>query len=78
MPDCPPAACFSDFEKLFRHAEHLLDERHVEEHAREALQTVMVLLAFLEGARLAGLEVTEEERELQAVFEKLEAKRPKP
>lgn len=74
VPDCPPAASFLDFAKLFRHLEHLSAEDHAE-HAREAFQVLMVLLAFLEGARAIGLEVEEEERALDAVLQKLEAKK---
>jgi hypothetical protein len=71
VPDCPATASWVDFDKLFRHLEHLSQDNH-EEHEREAVQVLMVLLAFLEGARLAGFEVDEEERELQAILEKLE------
>jgi hypothetical protein len=35
----------------------------------------MVLLAFLEGARLIGIEVGSEERELEETLAKLEAKK---
>jgi hypothetical protein len=71
VPDCPATACFTDFNKLHRHLDHLADDAH-EEHKKEALQVLMVLLAFLEGARAAGIDVAEEERELDVLLEKLE------
>lgn len=71
VPDCPATACFQDFYKLYRHLEHLALDGH-EEHKKEAVQTLMVLLAFLEGARAAGIDVAEEERELDVLLEKLE------
>lgn len=71
LPDCPSSACFFDYEKLFRHLEHLVNDPH-EGAEREALQVLMVLLAFVEGARLIGIDVADEERELEGVLEKLE------
>lgn len=75
IADCPTAGCFADYARLLRHAEHLVEERHADEHGREALQVVMVLLAFLEGARLVGFDVAEEEREVEPLLEVLELRR---
>jgi hypothetical protein len=61
-----------DFEKLYAHLLHLADDEH-EGHQREALQTMMVLIAFLDGARALGLQVEREERRLDAQLRKLEA-----
>lgn len=71
VPDCPPTGCFVDYAKLERHLSHLVAEDH-EEHHKEALQVLMVLLAFLEGARLVGIDVAEEEHDLQELLEQLE------
>ncbi len=72
LPECPPTASFRDFEKLYRHVSHVVDEHH-EGHELEALQVFNVLLAFLDGARAIGLDVGEEERRLESILEKLEA-----
>jgi hypothetical protein len=72
VPDCPASACFQDYQKLRRHLEHLAADDH-EEQKREAIAVLMVLLAFLEGARLVGLDVAEEERDLEAILARLEA-----
>ena len=72
LPDCPAAACFMDFEKVFHHLTHLVDDPH-EGHEGEALHTLMILLSFLDGARAIGLDVGEEERRVEAKLERLEA-----
>ena len=66
VADCPPTASFADFEKLFRHLAHLVEDHH-EGHEQEALQVFMVLLAFLDGARAIGLDVGPEERKLEPI-----------
>lgn len=71
LEDCPPTACFVDFEKIYGHLEHLVTE---EDRGREALQTVMVLIAYLDGARAIGLDVGEDERRVNAQLEVLEAR----
>lgn len=71
LPDLPPAASFRDFQKLYRHLDHLMTDHH-EGREREALQVLMVLLAFLDGARALGLSVDEEERTLEPILERLE------
>jgi hypothetical protein len=74
LPDCPSAACFLDFHKLYRHLEHLAREDH-EAQKSEALQVLFVLLAFLDGARAIGLDVSEEERLLEPILTRLESSR---
>lgn len=68
LPECPETACFADFHKLKAHLEHLVGE----ERNAEALQVLMVLLAYLDGARAMGLDVGEEERTLEPLLERLE------
>lgn len=72
VAECPPTASFRDFEKLFRHLSHVVDEHH-DGHEAEALQVFMVLLAFLDGARAIAIDVGDEERRLEPILEKLEA-----
>jgi hypothetical protein len=74
IPDCPAAACFLDYRKLLGHLEHLAREDH-EEQRREAIQVLMVLLAFLEGARAIGLDVDDEEAHLEPILTRLESAR---
>lgn len=71
VPECPATASFRDFEKLFGHLKHVVDDHH-EGHEAEALQVFMVLLAFLDGARAIGLDVGREEGRLEPVLKKLE------
>jgi hypothetical protein len=71
LEECPETACFADFYKLKAHLEHLVDEENRE---KEALQVLMVLLAYLDGARQVGLSVDDEERELDAILKKMEAR----
>lgn len=72
LPDCPATASFADYHRLFRHLSHLVSDHH-EGHLQEALQCLMILLAFLDGARALGLEVGEEECALEPLLKKLEA-----
>lgn len=71
LPDCPSSASFLDYRRLFGHLRHLAAEDDPA-HVREALQVLMVLLAFLDGARAIGLEVAEEERGLEPILHRLE------
>jgi hypothetical protein len=73
LPDCPPAASLVDFRRLFGHLVHLVEEVS-EGHEAEALQVILVLIAFIDGARQIGLQVSEEERMLDAQLGKLEAR----
>ena len=73
VPDCPPVASFFDYEKIDRHLAHLAGDAH-EGHEREALQTLMILIAYLDGARAVGLDVGPEERALEKRLEQLEAR----
>jgi hypothetical protein len=74
VPDTPGSACFLDYQKLLRHFEHLAQDGH-EEHQREALQVLMVLLSFLDGAREIGLDVSDEEQHLEPILTRLESRR---
>ena len=69
LPDLPDTFCFRDFRHLASGAESLLSE---EGREREAVAAVMLAIALLDGARAAGLEVSREERELDALLRRLE------
>jgi len=69
LPDLPATFCFRDFLHLASGVESLLGE---EGREREALAAVTMSIALLDGARAAGLEVSGEERRLDALLRRLE------
>lgn len=71
LPECPPVASFLDFEKIFGHLSHLVDDQH-EGREGEALQTMMILISFLDGARAIELDVSSEEQRLETKLKVLE------
>jgi hypothetical protein len=71
VSDCPSTACMMDFQKLFHHLSHLVDE--VEQgRDQEAMQVIMILLAYLDGARALGLDIGSEEEKLERQLARLE------
>jgi hypothetical protein len=71
LVDCPEVVCMRDFDKLHQHLAHLVDE--AETRSPEAVQTMMICIAVLDGARAIGLDVSREERRLERSLERLEA-----
>lgn len=71
IPDCPPTACMMDFDKLFRHLCHLIEDVD-NGRDKEAMQVIMILLAYLDGARALGLDISREEGRLEKQLEILE------
>ncbi len=69
LPDLPATFCFRDFRHLATAVDGLLEEDGRE---REALSAVMLAIALLDGARAAGLPVSREERQLEALLRRLE------
>ena len=69
LPDLPQTTCFRDFRHLSQGIEALLAEGGRE---KEALAAILVCIALLDGARAAGLEVSREERRLEALLRALE------
>ncbi|TMA22164.1 MAG: hypothetical protein E6J85_05590 [Deltaproteobacteria bacterium] len=69
LPDLPQTFCFRDFRHLSQGIESLLEE---EGREREALSAVLLAIALLDGAKVAGFEVGREERALEALLRKLE------
>jgi hypothetical protein len=69
LPDLPATFCFRDFRHLASAVDALLAEDGRE---REALSAVMLALSLLDGARAAGLEVSREERDLEALLRRVE------
>jgi hypothetical protein len=75
LPDLPAVLCFRDFRHLAQGVEAFLEE---EGREREALGAILVCIALLDGARAAGLEITREERRLEALLKKLEQRGVRP
>lgn len=69
LPDLPPTLCFRDFRHLSQGVEALLAGQGRE---KEALGGILLCIALLDGARAAGLEVSREERRLDALLRSLE------
>ena len=69
LPDLPQTLCFRDFRHLSDGVVALLEQDGRE---KEALAAIMVCIALLDGARAAGLEVSREERQLEALLGALE------
>ena len=75
LPDLPAVLCFRDFRHLSQGVDTLLEE---EGREREALGAILICIALLDGARAAGLEVSREERRLDALLRKLEQRGIRP
>jgi hypothetical protein len=71
IPDLPPVLCFYDIHRLLGHADHLSKNPKPDEKP-EAVKTLMIGLAALEGARLLGFDVGEEEKKAEEILEVLE------
>ena len=69
LPDLPATLCFRDFRHLSQGVETLLAEDGRE---KEALGGILLCIALLDGARAAGLDVSREERRLDALLRTLE------
>jgi hypothetical protein len=69
LPDLPPAVCFRDFRHLADGVGALLAE---EGREKEALAAILACIALLDGARASGLDVSREERKLDALLRALE------
>ena len=71
IPDLPPVVCFQDLHRLLGHADHMTRSL-VPEQKSEAVKALMICLAVLEGARLLGFEIGEEERAAETILEIME------
>jgi hypothetical protein len=69
LPELPQTFCFKDFRHLTSGVETLLQE---EGREKEALGGILLCIALLDGARAVGLEVSREERRLDALLRLLE------
>jgi hypothetical protein len=71
-PVLPRTVCMRDFEAERARLEKAMRERGQGRPGREALGAAAACLGILEGARLVGLEISREQRVLEALFGELE------
>lgn len=69
LPDLPATFCFRDYRHLAAGVESLLS---TDGREMEALAAVMLSIALLDGARVAGFDISREERGLEALLRRLE------
>lgn len=69
LPDLPATFCFRDYRHLTSGVQTLLEE---EGREKEALAAILLSIALLDGARVAGFDVGREERTLEGLLKKLE------
>ena len=69
LPELPQTFCFRDFRHLTQAVQGLLED---EGREQEALSAILLSIALLDGARVAGFEVGREERALEKLLKRLE------
>jgi hypothetical protein len=75
LPGAPALACFRDLAAVAGRLEHLLLHHPDEPVTRDHLDLFRFLLALVDGARLAGFDVSPEERRLERILGEIEARR---
>lgn len=61
----PAVVCMQDYYRFKAHLDHLYQD---ETKKMESLQTMMSCLATLEGAKLIGLDISKEEKDLEPIL----------
>jgi hypothetical protein len=74
-PPLPAVACLGDLAGVRAQIAHLLETTRGQKPPREAVDLVVLALGILEGARRAGFEVSEEERDLDRLLNEIERRR---
>jgi len=69
LPDAPPVSCLADYHKLLSTLKDLMAE---DGRKGELLTLFNVLLSILDGAREIGLDISQEEEDLDKLLEKFE------
>ena len=65
--------CMADYQRMYQSLKHLAYDHP--EQGRDGIELVMVLIALLDGARNAGLEVDKETERVEVLLEALEKQR---
>ncbi len=75
LPGLPAVVCFRDFAVAEAQLTHYLLDHPGDPATRSHLDLFFFLLSILDGARAVGLEVSREERRLEALLAEIEARR---
>jgi hypothetical protein len=78
VADLPEAVCFRDYRGLLDRLKHDLYGHADMPPTRATVKLLMMCIAILDGARLAGFDVGREERELETHLTELEKRAPPP
>lgn len=73
----PQVVCFRDFLGLLNRLKHDLYGHADREPTRDTVSLLMMCIAIVDGARLAGFDVAREEKELDTHLQELERRAPK-
>jgi hypothetical protein len=77
LKDPPPVVCLRDFLTLKQRIDHYLYGHRDEPPPKEALDLVMLCIAILDGARVAGFDVGDLEGDLEKSLNELERRTSK-
>jgi hypothetical protein len=76
LPGLPPVVCFRDFAATEARLAHALLDHPDDPADRGHVSLLLFLVALVDGARAVGLEVSREERRIEALLREVEARRP--
>lgn len=71
LPFLPAVVCLKDYFTLKARVDHYLYDHPDEPPPRECLDIIMICIATLDGARAAGFDIGEFERELERSLDKI-------
>ena len=74
-PQLPPVVCLADYRVVLAQLRHQALDHPEAKMERAVVDLMAAALGILEGARRAGFEISQEERELEAVLSELEKRR---
>lgn len=74
-PTLPPVVCWQDYRAAYARLNHYVVDHPDQKPDRSVMDLMILALGILEGARVAGFDISKEERELDAVLTELEKRR---
>lgn len=77
LQNLPPVVCLKDFQTLKQRIDHYLHAHRDEPPPKECLDLVMICIAILDGARVAGFSIGDLEEELDNSLRELERRTAK-
>lgn len=75
LPRAPQVTCLRDFDTIKGQIEHAVYDHPDQEVPRECLDALMLCIAILDGARVAGFGVGDLEEGLEALLREVESRR---